>query len=105
MATDFFELSCIRRLSIGGASVEMTQQPCRVPHHPGCHRQITAHCNVCSAQQIKTQSASNTSTDCIALSGALFEPLLFTGEVRGVAAVSGAHASWLTATSACSESP
>ena len=43
--------------------------------------------------------------DCTALSAAPFEPLLFTGEVRGVAAVSNAHASWMTAMSACSESP
>ena len=45
------------------------------------------------------------STDCTALSAAPFEPLLFTGEVRGVAAVSNAHASWDDCQSACSESP
>ena len=45
------------------------------------------------------------STDCTALSAAPFKPLLFTGEVRDVAAVSNAHASWMTAISACSESP
>ena len=55
-------LSCIRRLSIGGTSLELTQQPCRVPHHPGCDWQVTAHCNVCSAQQIKTQSEKTTTT-------------------------------------------
>ena len=33
------------------------------------------------------------STACTALSAAPFEPLLFTGEVRGVAAVKSAHAS------------
>ena len=52
----FFELSCIRRPSISGASVDMTQQPCRVSHHPGCDWQVTARCNSCSAQQVETQS-------------------------------------------------
>ena len=74
---------------------------------PSFHRlsQLGNDCNVCSAQQIKTQSASHPSTDCTALSAAPFEPLLFTGEVRDVAAVGIAHASWMTAMSACSESP
>ena len=45
------------------------------------------------------------STDCTAVSAAPFEPLLFTSEVRGVADVSGARASLMTAMSACSESP
>ena len=44
-------------------------------------------------------------TDCTALSAAPFESLLCAGEVRGVAAVNNAHASWMTALSACSESP
>ena len=43
------------------------------------------------------------STDCSALSAAPLEPLLFTGEVRDVADVSSAHASWMTAMSARSE--
>ena len=45
------------------------------------------------------------STDCTTLSAAPLEPLLFRSEVHGVAAVSSAHASWMTAMSACSESP
>ena len=48
------------RLAIGGASLELAQQPCRVSHHPGCAWHVTALCNVCSAQQIKTQRPSHT---------------------------------------------
>ena len=83
----------------------MAQQPCRVSHHPGCDRQITAHCNVCVCPANQDAQCEPSLQRIVLLSRLLQLSPLFTGEVRGVAAVSNAHASWMTAMSACSESP